>query len=463
MSKRLLKTMVALLAIAAAAAGPVRGQNSNVSWVLTPYGDLQNGDTVVIVDKTLAKAMANNNGIDDAPSAVGIGLNSAKDSLTGTPAATLQWVVVLDGGIYKFRVPGTSNYLYCENTNNGVRVGDDNNNQFTFVDNQGYYDVPFLKNTNYNRYIGVYNENEWRCYTSTSINIKNTVISFYKKTTSSGGGSTPEPEPEPVPVPITVRLAAGTEEAGNWTLASGGVSVQGTQVLGNVMSGSQVTATYGGDRKVKSVKAVKYVAPAATVATAPTAAAAIIEVGSTAALVGAGTANGGTMMYAVTTTNTKPTSTDGFSATVPTAEGRSAGTYYVWYYAKADAEHSDSEIAGPVSVTLQAATITVTWNDNDITGEWGTTFTKDGVTITADMIDFHDKNFMGGGTFSTTLGNFTKIEVSSGYCGASGTGWSGNSTKMTWTGNASSVSFSGDFMGMGQGTTNLVFTIEPTN
>ena len=61
--------------------------------------------------------------------------------------------------------------------------------------------------------------------------------------------------------PITVRMAAGTEEAANWTLASGDASVQGNQVLGNVMSGSQVTATYSGTRKVKSVKAVKYVPP----------------------------------------------------------------------------------------------------------------------------------------------------------------------------------------------------------
>ena len=63
------------------------------------------------------------------------------------------------------------------------------------------------------------------------------------------------------PVPITVRMAAGTEEAANWSIASGNASVPGTQVLENVMSGSQVTATYSGTRKVKSVKAVKYVAP----------------------------------------------------------------------------------------------------------------------------------------------------------------------------------------------------------
>jgi len=159
------------------------------------------------------------------------------------------------------------------------------------------------------------------------------------------------------PTPHTVRMAAGTEDAANWTLASGDASVPGNQVLENVMSGSQVTATYNGTtKKVKSVKAVKYVVPAATVTTAPTATAGIIEAGSTTALVNAGAASGGTMMYAVTTTNAQPASTADFSATIPTAEGRSAGTYYVWYYAKADAEHSDSEIAGPVSVTVAEAT-----------------------------------------------------------------------------------------------------------
>lgn len=106
-----------------------------------------------------------------------------------------------------------------------------------------------------------------------------------------------------------------------------------------------------------------------------------------------------------------------------------------------------------------AAPITVTWNNDDLTGS-GKSFTKDGVTVTADNIDFREKNFMGGGTFTTTLGNFTKIEVTTGSWYASGSGWSGG----TWTGTpASSVSFSGDIMGMGKGKTKFVFTIEPTN
>jgi len=115
-----------------------------------------------------------------------------------------------------------------------------------------------------------------------------------------------------------------------------------------------------------------------------------------------------------------------------------------------------------VKAEKKAPAVTVTWNYDDITGT-GKSFTKDGVTITAGNIDFSQKNFMQGGTFTTTLGNFTKIEVSGGNCTASGEGWSGDNTKKTWTGNASSVSFSGKIHGNGEGTLKIVFTIEPTN
>ena len=104
------------------------------------------------------------------------------------------------------------------------------------------------------------------------------------------------------------------------------------------------------------------------------------------------------------------------------------------------------------------ATITVTWNNDDITGS-GNSFTKDGVTITAGSIDFDEKIFWWGGTFTTTLGNFTKIEVTTHSWEASGSGWIGS----TWTGNDSSVSFSGDICGDGWGDTKFVFTIVPTN
>lgn len=104
-----------------------------------------------------------------------------------------------------------------------------------------------------------------------------------------------------------------------------------------------------------------------------------------------------------------------------------------------------------------AATV-VTITEDDF--PWGDlSFTKDGVTVSADNIDPMAGNLIGGGSFSTTLGNFTKIEVNTYFVTVSGEGWSGDMNKKTWTGNASSVSFSGDIMGMGNGVT-IMFTIE---
>lgn len=106
----------------------------------------------------------------------------------------------------------------------------------------------------------------------------------------------------------------------------------------------------------------------------------------------------------------------------------------------------------------------VTINQSD----WGsghvTSFTKDGVTVSAGMIDTEDGNLMEGGSFSTPLGNFTKIVVTTRSCHASGTGWSGSRSSMTWAGTpASTVSFSGEFWGMGMTQTTIVCTIVPAN
>ena len=106
----------------------------------------------------------------------------------------------------------------------------------------------------------------------------------------------------------------------------------------------------------------------------------------------------------------------------------------------------------------------VTINQSDWGDGYSGSFTKDGVTVSAVMIDPDHGNLLEGGTFSTTLGNFTKIVVTATDCDASGTGWSGSSSSMTWAGTpASTVSFSGEFMGLGMTETTIVCTIVPAN
>ncbi|MBQ6002051.1 MAG: hypothetical protein IJL18_04280, partial [Synergistaceae bacterium] len=82
-----------------------------------------------------------------------------------------------------------------------------------------------------------------------------------------------------------------------------------------------------------------------------------------------------------------------------------------------------------------------------------------GVTITAASgIDFDDKSFYSSGTFTTTLGKFTKIEITAGDWNSfsGGEGWSVSGQTATWTGEASnSVSFSYNMMEI----LTIVFTI----
>ena len=131
------------------------------------------------------------------------------------------------------------------------------------------------------------------------------------------------------------------------------------------------------------------------------------------------------------------------------------------YAAKKAGEYGD-EITYTAEVADAETTITVTWNNDDITGSEGqSSVTKDGIAVISDRIDFNNKNVLGGGSFETDLGNFTKIVVtaSAGF-NSLGEGWTVNGTTATWEGTASdSVPFSGSMYEI----SSIVFTIEPTS
>lgn len=89
-----------------------------------------------------------------------------------------------------------------------------------------------------------------------------------------------------------------------------------------------------------------------------------LEIAADAAIITAGQSAQGTLLYAVTTSETEKPALTAFSATLPNAKDQTAaGTYYVWYYIQghdtpqgqepsADNTFNDSEIMGPVTVEL---------------------------------------------------------------------------------------------------------------
>ena len=144
-------------------------------WVPAAIGDLTGSDVFVIVGNNGSNyAMTNNNGTSSAPAATSVTISEGK--ITSAVADTIKWNISgnADDG-YTFYPNGTTEtWLYCTNTNNGVRVGTNANK--TFKLNSGY-----LKHDATARYVGIYNSSDWRCYTSNTGNIADQTFAFYKR------------------------------------------------------------------------------------------------------------------------------------------------------------------------------------------------------------------------------------------------------------------------------------------
>lgn len=156
----------------------VAGVSWGDSWVITDAPSLKSGDVVVITGTNAngTYGMSNNNGTSSAPGATAVTIDGDKLSSIAS-VDNLQWTVTVGeiNGERTYEFAAGSNKLYCTNTNNGVRVGTNDNKTFVFKDN-------YLYNSATSRYIGIYNNADWRCYTSINNNIKDQTFAFYKKT-----------------------------------------------------------------------------------------------------------------------------------------------------------------------------------------------------------------------------------------------------------------------------------------
>ncbi len=149
----------------------VQTQTQTPAWTLKNLSELVDGDVAVIVsikgeDKF---ALSNDKGTSAAPTAVAF-------TEDGNPAANIQWTVSVSESKYSFTASDT-NMLYCTASNNGVRVGTNTNNVFVIDAASGY-----LKNVATERYLGVYNKADWRCYTNTTGNTAGQTFKAYVKT-----------------------------------------------------------------------------------------------------------------------------------------------------------------------------------------------------------------------------------------------------------------------------------------
>ena len=199
------------------------------TWVRTAAADLQTGDVVAIVDLTSSLVLPSSNGSGAAPAATSVTLGSEQTEIDSEVADAWQWEVTVADGNLQFNVPGTKNYLYCTNANNGVRVGTNVNNTFSLKQHEN--GVDFLFNNATSRYVGPYNKQDWRCYTSVNNNIKDAVVVFFKKVIS--GVNVPKPVITPAggafTEPQQVTISAGEGLTVYYTIDGTEPSAQSTR------------------------------------------------------------------------------------------------------------------------------------------------------------------------------------------------------------------------------------------
>lgn len=151
------------------------------TWEMTDIGSISASDEVVVTMTAAGTiyALSNNNGTSAAPAATEVTVVNNK--ITTTITDVLKWNIATNAGSYTLYPNGTTaTWLYCTTSNDGVRVGTNSNKAFTIDGN-------YLKNTATSRYVGIYTTTpDWRCYTSTTGNIADQTLAFYKKV----GGST---------------------------------------------------------------------------------------------------------------------------------------------------------------------------------------------------------------------------------------------------------------------------------
>ena len=149
-------------------------------WVLTSLTDLTSSDVFVIVGNNGSNyAMKNTGATSSGPAAIAVTVSGNK--LTGTVSSDIKWNISGNATTgYVFYPNGsTTTWLYCNNDNNGLRIGNGNTDYNTFELKSDY-----IYNKGRGRYIGVYNSTNWRSYTSIGSNISGQTFAFYKKVTS---------------------------------------------------------------------------------------------------------------------------------------------------------------------------------------------------------------------------------------------------------------------------------------
>ena len=218
------------------------------SWILTDLAEIKAGDQVVIVSTKSGNsyALSNDKGTSAAPAAVKV--TASNNILSDAPADNIVWHFDVANNQYTFyKDSGKSAWLYCTNSNNGVRVGTNTDKVFEIKDDYLYHVVQ-------KRYLGVYNAQDWRCYTSINTNITEQALQFYVKTIGVETPDVPKIPELQVTAEVEVDAAGGNAEFDYIVLNS----VDGVSVSASTTENWISNFNYDTPNKVKFTVAENY-------------------------------------------------------------------------------------------------------------------------------------------------------------------------------------------------------------
>lgn len=183
---------------------------------LASHTQITTSDVYMIVDVASGKALTSANGTSSAPTAVEVTIEN--NAITAAVPYELQWKFAEEEGGYRvYPVEDNEKWLYSTGSNDGVRIGTNDNKVWEIdITSDAQPNYHGMKHVATSRYLGVYNNANWRTYTSIHDNIANTQIEFFIL------GEAPESAPvEPVFSPVAgtyfnsvdVTLSCETEGA----------------------------------------------------------------------------------------------------------------------------------------------------------------------------------------------------------------------------------------------------------
>ena len=187
-SKRILSALLSLVMLLSLLPVSVFAAETETTatWTKVALSDITATDTVAI---TMTKdnttwVLPNDGDAKDAAEAI-TGTVSG-NTLTTSEAAKFGWKIVQNEETFQIvSASDSGKYLYSTSSNNGIRQGTGDSRDWKVDADSGY-----LYNVGQTRYVGVYNSQDWRSYTTVHANIAGQTLAFYKLDAAGGDAET---------------------------------------------------------------------------------------------------------------------------------------------------------------------------------------------------------------------------------------------------------------------------------